>query len=59
MAVALAVGCAIAAYRRKKVPSAMSWRPLVLWCFVLHSHRLFFAPHMATMSIERYEIICV
>ena len=32
---------------------------LVLWCFVLHSHRLFLAPQLVVISIERYEIICV
>ena len=26
---------------------------------LLHSHRLFLAPHMAMASIERYEIICI
>ena len=34
---------------------------VVLWCFdaLLHSHRLFLAPHMAMISTERYEIHCV
>jgi len=32
---------------------------VVLWCFVLHSHRLFVVPHMVMLSIQRYEIICV
>ena len=31
----------------------------VRWCFVLHSHRLFLAPHLESIFTERYEIICV
>ena len=49
--------------RRRRLALCVRGAPpagaLVLWCLVLHSHRLFLSPQLIMISIERYEIIYV